>query len=254
VTTLDDLYKWDQALYTENSFVKQRCALHYTGKLNDSSPHHGFGWRGQCQVFRLWGTAWDGSPNNLLRFPPRSSSPRSKRRIFPSDRCAVKLYLERRRYGLCYSRALPYDRLSSDSGMADNSGRQALLGVSRAPSASREARSRAAESDRVASGGRRASPLPPQWRTVASRQCLAGRPIGRSPGMTKGLMTFWHSDLPRPRAVTWGYVGRDYSLAAAPARRFSIRPTLQTATGPQCAHAGFFRLSPQSPPVTAHNR
>lgn len=73
-TTLEDLYKWDQALYAEKLVKASTLDEAYTpGKLNDGrSINYGFGWevlesRGTAYVTHAGG--WGGFKSFILRIP-----------------------------------------------------------------------------------------------------------------------------------------------------------------------------------------
>ncbi|HEY6111408.1 MAG TPA: serine hydrolase domain-containing protein [Chthoniobacterales bacterium] len=73
-STVEDMYKWDQALYTEKLVKAATLEKAFTpGKLNDGTPiGYGFGWRlGRvCGLdARYHRGDWVGFQNDILRFP-----------------------------------------------------------------------------------------------------------------------------------------------------------------------------------------
>jgi CubicO group peptidase (beta-lactamase class C family) len=79
VTTLNDLYKWDQALYTEKLVRAATLQLAFTpGTLNDGSrTDYGFGWR-IAPVLGLpalgHSGSWIGFRTIILRFPEKRTT------------------------------------------------------------------------------------------------------------------------------------------------------------------------------------
>jgi CubicO group peptidase (beta-lactamase class C family) len=107
VTTMGDLFKWDQALYTERLVHNATLRLAFTpGTLNDGSrTTYGFGWRiepilGLSAVGHA-GT-WMGFRTIILRFPDKRTTVvvLSNREDFPAGTVAQDvsaIYLEGRR-------------------------------------------------------------------------------------------------------------------------------------------------------------
>ena len=73
-STVEDLYKWDQALYTEKLVKATTLEQAFTaGRLNDGTPtHYGFGW--ELYVYKgvrymIHPGGWGGFKAFILRFP-----------------------------------------------------------------------------------------------------------------------------------------------------------------------------------------
>ncbi|CAN5917562.1 hypothetical protein BH24BAC1_BH24BAC1_16150 [soil metagenome] len=79
-STVEDLYKWDQALYTQKLVKKETLAEAFTGPglLNRKNEDYGFGWRlrqvesGDTVVYH--GGLWHGYNTYLLRNPKDHSA------------------------------------------------------------------------------------------------------------------------------------------------------------------------------------
>jgi hypothetical protein len=73
-STVEDMYKWDQALYTERLVKTSTLKEAFNpGRLNDGAPTaNGFGWRvgNFLGLDRVWhGGSWLGFRNQIFRFP-----------------------------------------------------------------------------------------------------------------------------------------------------------------------------------------
>jgi CubicO group peptidase (beta-lactamase class C family) len=106
VTTLDDLYKWDQALYTQKLVRGATLRLAFTpGTLNDGSrTAYGFGWQMRAVLGRPaigHSGSWMGFRTVILRFPEQRTTVvvLANRADFPAGTVAQEIaaiYLEGR--------------------------------------------------------------------------------------------------------------------------------------------------------------
>lgn len=107
VTTLNDLYKWDQALYTERLVHDSTMRLAFTpGTINDGSgTSYGFGWqiRPVLDIPAVFHTgSWMGFRTVILRFPEKHTTVvvlanRADLAIAPIPQEIARIYLEGRR-------------------------------------------------------------------------------------------------------------------------------------------------------------